>query len=93
MCHRPIYIRTTDVLSAANLPDRVLDLSQLSGVGRLPALITAGTSDELSFVGDEVGDGEQADGDEFWEGGEWVPRVFGLSFVDRHGEVDLADEQ
>lgn len=51
------------------------------------------TSNVLSFVGDEVGDGEQANGEEFWEGSEWVPGGFDWSFVDRRDEVDLADEQ
>ena len=51
------------------------------------------TSDEFSLVGDEVGDGEQKDSEEFWEGSEGVPRAFGLDFVDRCGEVDLTDEQ
>ena len=70
----------------------ILDLSHLGGV-RLPVLLTVSTSNVLSFVGDEVGDGEQENGEEFWEGSEWVPGDFGWDFVDRRDEVDLADEQ
>ena len=50
-------------------------------------------SEQLSFLGNEFGDGEQGDGEEFRENREWVPGGLVLLRFDRRGEIDLADEQ
>lgn len=52
------------------------------------------TSKQVSFLGNEVGDGEQDNGDKFRESRERVPGGLVLTpRVDRCDEVDLAHEQ
>lgn len=49
--------------------------------------------DHLHSIGNETGDGEGEDGDEFCEGGERVPYGLVWNLADDDGEVDLPDEQ
>jgi len=54
------------------------------------------TKDQILFLGNQVGDREQENGEEFWQSGEQVPYDLEATLVDaegREGGVDPADEQ